>query len=360
MDATRARVAAQAMDRYVAKRDGWSVIALLIDVSMYVIGVMLSVAGHHFWIKCVGVAIASVATSTLFVLGHDAAHRSLFASRRANAIVGRLVFLPCLHNHTLWLFQHNYLHHQQTNVRGFNSYSPMSPKEFREASIWRRAIERTYRSPAGFGIYYLIERWGKHKLLPGRETPTSMRHAASFDAALLLAWVACLCVILFLAGVHEGYSHPAIAIVWGFVLPFLLWNQLIGLTVFVQHTHPRVYWLGQRNAKRGRASQTEATVDVRCPRWYDVLTHNVMVHPAHHVNPRIPWYRLKAAQRELDKILGEEIVIAHMSVRFILSLCRECQLYDYGTRQWLNFGGEPTHENDAIRLVESTTYWSCK
>src|SRR5438046_10571125 len=102
----------------------------------------------------------------LFILGHDASHRTLVANKALNAILARIVFLPCLHNYTLWVIQHNRLHHQSANVKGLNSYSPLSPDEFAAATVGRRLLERIYRSPAGFGFYYLVERWWADKFFP--------------------------------------------------------------------------------------------------------------------------------------------------------------------------------------------------
>jgi omega-6 fatty acid desaturase (delta-12 desaturase) len=346
MDTNRAKAAADAMARRTVQRDSWSVLALAADEAMYVAGVFLAVNSEVLWLKIVGVIVAGTATSTLFILGHDAAHRSLFKSRRVNAIVGRLVFFPCLHNHTLWLYQHNHLHHQHTNVRGLNSYSPMSHEEFRGASRWTRAAERIYRSPIGFGAYYLIERWFKHKFFATQKTPASMRRMAMFDLILLLTWTGALCCTLYWVGVQNGYRQPGMAILWGFVFPFLVWNQLMGLTAFVQHTNPRANWIGSGDAHRGRAEQIHVTVDVQFPIWYDILSHNIMIHPAHHVNPRIPWYRLRAAQRELEEIVGDDIVADKMSPKFLWRLWRECQLYDYDAHRWLTFDGQPMHELD--------------
>ena len=83
----------------------------------------------------------------------------------------------------------------------------------------------------------------------------------------------------------------------------------MGTTAFLQHTHPRVPWFRTYKQARATKSQAELTVLVQYPAWYDMLSHNIMQHQAHHVSARIPWFRLKSAQRRLTPMLGPDVVV---------------------------------------------------
>jgi len=344
MDIGREALVRKELSRFAESRTAGSLAAFAFDLALYAAGVAVAVLASDVWVKALGVIVAGTATSTLFVLGHDAAHRSLVAGNRLNAVLGRIAFLPCLHNHTLWIIQHNWLHHQSTNVRGINSFSPLSPAEFARLSPWRRGLERYYRSVAGFGAYYLVERWWRDKFFPRAATPAAKRGAAWLDFGLLVLWLALLSAGLVALDAHAGRSPPApaAAIAWGFALPFLVWNALMGMTAFLQHTNPRLPWFLTPADARASKSQAELAVYVRYPRWYDLLSHNIMQHPAHHVNPRIPWFRLAAAQRTIDALLGADAVTERMGPRYVLGLTRTCQLYDYERQQWLDFAGGAT------------------
>ena len=69
---------------------------------------------------------AGTAISSMFVLGHDAAHGVLTAKPALNRIYGRLAFLSSLHNYSLWVIAHNKMHHVEPNFKGRNSWSPLS------------------------------------------------------------------------------------------------------------------------------------------------------------------------------------------------------------------------------------------
>jgi omega-6 fatty acid desaturase (delta-12 desaturase) len=332
---------------FVVHNNVTSVAALLIDWAIYLSAVATAVLADTVWLKFVAAVIAGTAISMLFILGHDAAHKSLVSKRPLNAILGRIVFLPCLHNYTLWVIQHNRIHHQLTNVKGVNSYSPASLEEFKRMPLWRRVVERVYRSIPGFGMYYLVERWWRDKFFPREGISRKHRIPAWLDFALLCFWGAAFILCLYAVG--DIANSPISAVIWGFVIPFLIWNYLMGLTAFLQHTHPLVPWFRSREEARANRSQAELTILVQYPAWYDILSHNIMQHQAHHINPSIPWFRLKAAQRQLAGLLGANAVVESMGLKYIMRLTRTCQLYDYDHNAWISFAGHLTIASGLLR-----------
>jgi omega-6 fatty acid desaturase (delta-12 desaturase) len=166
------------------------------------------------------------------------------------------------------------------------------------------------------------------------------RIRAWLDFALLCSWGAGFIFCLYVVG--DAIGGPISAMIWGFVIPFLIWNYLMGLTAFLQHTHPLVPWFRSREEARANRSQAELTILVQYPAWYDILSHNIMQHQAHHINPSIPWFRLKAAQRQLAGLLGPNAIVERMGLKYLIRLTRTCQLYDYDHNAWLSFGGNST------------------
>ena len=285
--------------------------------------------------------LAGSAISSLFVIGHDAAHGAYTDGRRMNAIIGRIAFLPALHNYSLWQVQHNRLHHRLTNLRGFNSWSPMTKADYDRLPAWRRLRERLYRGPLGFAPYYLVERWWQDKFFPRRSGEG--RAAFWLDFALLLLFLAAFLTVLAGAGAVLG-TGALPAVLLGFVLPFLVWNTLMGATTYMQHTHPRVPWFEAIEDWRRHGRQDEDSVQLEVPRWYGLISHHIMDHPAHHVHPKIPLYRLAAAQRRLNELLGARAVRQRFSPAYLLSTLARCKLYDYRRHCWLDFAGRPTSD----------------
>lgn len=128
-------------------------------------------------------------------------------------------------------------------------------------------------------------------------------------------------------------------------VPFLAFSWLMGFATFQHHTHPRVVWYANEPEWSFFRSQVEGTVHIVFPRWIERLLHNIMEHTAHHVDTRVPLYRLENAQRAVEASFGEERVITERFTFVGMSRTfAACQLYDFDRHQWLTFDGTPTTE----------------
>ena len=333
------------LSAYIAPSDGLAWLAFALTLLVY--GAAAVIAGFtdwSLWLRVPASLIAGLAIPSLFVIGHDAVHGALTPNRWSNALLGRLSLLPALHNFSLWQVQHNKLHHRVPNLRGMNSWSPLSLDDYQALSPLGRARERLYRSALGFAPYYLIERWWHDKFFPRAHSALSRPAPAWRDFALLCAYL----------GIWLGalaWSGGALAIVLGFVVPFLIWNMMMGATTYLQHTDRRAPWFALFPTWQDEASEHDLTVHLVVPRWYGLISHHVMDHPAHHLQPKIPFYRLGAAQRRLNELLGEHALVERFSPAYLLATLRTCKLYDYEMRHWLDFAGNPTSESLLLPLA---------
>jgi omega-6 fatty acid desaturase (delta-12 desaturase) len=109
------------------------------------------------------------------------------------------------------------------------------------------------------------------------------------------------------------------------------------LFVYLHHTHPDVPFFDHRPEWSNTIGQVYCSVVWRCSRVSELLIHNIMIHVPHHVEPRIPFYRLKRAYRELHEEYGEymhEYRFRFSTVRMIFS---RCKLYDYESKTWYGY-----------------------
>jgi hypothetical protein len=73
---------------------------------------------------------------------------------------------------------------------------------------------------------------------------------------------------------------------------------------------------------------------------YCVEFGDEIAHTAPHVDINIPLLRLPEAQRELESRFSGKVLVQAWSWRGYVENCRQCQLYDYERRRWLNFDGK--------------------
>ena len=278
--------------------------------------------------------LVAIGISRMFIVGHDAAHGALTGSRLADSIVARIAFLPSLHPCSLWQVGHNRVHHSFTNLKGVDFvWIPFSPAEYRALPRWRRLAERCYRSAPGMGVYYMFEIWWKYLSVNGVRALGRARGIYWCDIALTAAFA----VLQSAAVCWLAPSARVQTIFLAVVLPFLVWNWVMGFVVYNHHTSESVRFFKKRSQWRFYEGQIKGTVHMVFPRPVGMILNQIMEHTAHHIDINIPLYRLAAAQRFIEQQLGDDLIIERWSLRSFLSTVRSCQLYDYDRHRWVSF-----------------------
>ena len=283
-------------------------------------------AGIEAW--CIGM---------LFIVAHDACHQSFTGSRRLNGIIGRIAMLPALHSFSLWDLGHNRIHHRYNNVRSFDfAWEPMSPADYARAAWPKRATYRFLRSPAGIAVYYMATIW-LPKIFLVRKSYYSrygaFRREYLWDALLVWSFLGFeVLAAALLASLWGG--DPLEAIMLAVVLPFLVWNVLISIVIYLHHTHPDVPWYASIEEWRVRQGAVLGTAHVKFPWLMAKLMLNIMEHNAHHFAPGVPLYNLEAMQARVHR---DAVVEWHWSPLRFLSVIRDCKLFDYETSTWARF-----------------------
>jgi omega-6 fatty acid desaturase (delta-12 desaturase) len=328
------------VERSVAMPVVWFVLDWLVLVASIVSLLFV----EAFWVKVFASLVAALWIARLFVIGHDACHGSYTPYKTLNKWIGRIAFLPSLTPYSLWELGHNLAHHGFTNLKGRDYvWTPFSPMEFEKLSWRRRTLERVYRSGVGQGVYYMIEMWWKKLYFPARKHVNTKRLSHTFDSLLVtifgVLWVGGLVV-------WGLYSHRSIwsLLIFGFGVPFFIWNCLMGFVIYVQHTHPRVAWYERRDEWSANAGYATTTVHVKLIRPLDGLIHYILEHGAHHVNMGVPLYRLKEAQARLTSTLDERLNSEVFTWRYYWNTVRRCKLYDFATHVWTDFDGRITSQ----------------
>jgi omega-6 fatty acid desaturase (delta-12 desaturase) len=310
-----------------SKSKGKAWLIFLADVALYALSTWGALTSHSGLIACLCGAFAGMAIAMLFVVGHDACHRSFTSSRALNGVIGRVAFLPSLTPFGAWEQEHNRAHHVYTNLKGRDPiWAPFSKAEFDALPGWRRALERCYRTPLGVGPYYAIEIWARLLILPRGHAPRLTDYAICYlygSALLAVGWA-------------FGWQALAAGVVW----PFLCWNWLMGWAIFDHHTHPDVPWFDNEREWRAAQAQSRCTVHLVLPRVLDALLHHIMQHTAHHLDVTIPLYNLRDAQRALEAAGPALVVYRWTPLTFIRHL-RICKLYHFENHQWIGFDGKP-------------------
>jgi omega-6 fatty acid desaturase (delta-12 desaturase) len=223
----------------------------------------------------------------VFIIQHDCGHGSYFASRRANHWLGACLGLVTLFPYNYWKKTHAVHHGTSGNLdrREFGDVRTLTVREYWALSPWRRFCYRCYRSMPlmlGVGPMYQIV----------------LKHRGPFD--LPLGWkrewrsviLNDLMLLIFWGGMGLLLGWQTLLLVH---LPVLLIGGAAGVWLFyVQHNFEHAYWSRQCewNAK---AAAVDGSSYYDLPRVLHWFTGNIGYHHIHHLEPRIPNYRLRAA-----------------------------------------------------------------
>jgi omega-6 fatty acid desaturase (delta-12 desaturase) len=252
----------------------------------------------------------------MFMIQHDCGHGSFFQWRLANDWIGRAIGVLTFTPYDYWKRNHAVHHATSGNLdrRGIGDILTLTVGEYLSKSWLGRLGYRVYRHPVvmfGFGPAYLF--FLQHRL-PFEQMRAGWR-----------PWLSAMATnagIVLFAGVAMWFIGvgPFLAV----HLPVVALAASIGVWLFyIQHQFEHVVW-----SRDGHWALPEAALlgsshyDLPAVlRWF---TANIGIHHVHHLNSRIPYYRLSQVMRDHPDLKGMGRLTLGQSLRSVrLSLWDE-------------------------------------
>ncbi len=250
-----------------------------------------------YWLTLLLAVPAAGFLVRLFLIQHDCGHGAFFRGRAVNDWVGRVLGVLTLTPYDYWKRNHAMHHATSSNLdrRGIGDIDTLTVTEYRARSLAGRIFYRVYRNALvmfGIGAAYLFllqHRLPFHQMRDGWR-PWVSTMATNAAIALVVA------AMIWLVG-----TGPFLAV----HMPIMLLAASMGVWLFyVQHQFEDVVW-----TRDGAWVQQEAALAGSS--YYDLpgvlrwFTANIGIHHVHHLNSRIPYYRLPQVLRdhpELKKV----------------------------------------------------------
>jgi fatty acid desaturase len=217
------------------------------------------------WVPVQGVMIAF-----LFMVAHEATHKTLLTAEGANDALGRfagfMILLPFQ-----WFRWFHMAHHRHTN-------DPANDPELDGAD--KPATRAAWAWHVSGLPYWIAEARVLWRLARGdagdRFVPTNARPRVVAEARWMLA----------------GYVLVAVSLIW---TPVLFWVWL--LPVMIGQVALRVFLLSEHADCPHVADMFENTRTTLTTRALRAITLNASYHIEHHMAPQVPWYRLPDLHR---------------------------------------------------------------
>lgn len=236
--------------------------------------------------------MAGLTIVRLFVLYHDHQHGAILkGSKVADAIM--LAFgLAILNPPSVWKRSHD--HHHGNNCKNFGpnvgSYPLMTVDAFAKASVWQRFRYAAARHPLTMIFGYVTIFLFGMCVLPFAANPK--RHV---DAALSIACHSGLLLWLASGRIDDLWLAG--------IIPCTISSAVGAYLFFAQHNFP-----GAR-LRPGREwdyifAALHSSSYIRMGRLMRWFTGNIGYHHVHHLNPKIPFYRLPEAVAAIAELQG--------------------------------------------------------
>ena len=302
------------------------------DLVIYALTISMVFFSDSIWIKLLGGFLGGLAVSMMFVWAHDAAHGALFKSKRVAEWLGTFFMLPSLNMYRMWSFGHNRVHHSFTSFKGMDYvWIPLTPQEYQGQKWYQKVFYRIKRFPLTCASHYLYDIWfnGMLRYNPGKDKAEKSYYRK--NKILTLVYFIAFATIAYL------FAGGVAGVMCAVIMPFIIFNYVIALFVYLHHTHPDVPFFDERSQWNHAVGGLCCSTVIRCSKLAEMFTHNIMVHVPHHVDLRVPFYQLKNAYADLKSNYGEHIFEYRFKWNTIFSIFKQCKLYDYKTKTWYNF-----------------------
>ncbi|GHM99212.1 fatty acid desaturase [Cytophagales bacterium WSM2-2] len=227
----------------------------------------------------------------LFVIYHDYEHRAILQNSGLAHGIMVLVGIYMLAPETIWRrsHEHHHNHNSKLTLSGIGSYPTICKNRFMRLSRNQQRLYLINRHPLTilFGYFTLFIYWLNLKSF--FESPK--KHVDSLFALILH----------FTVGSFIAWNFGAGIFFLSWFLPFFTSYSIGAYLFYSQHNFPQVQFRENHDWAYDLAAITSTSRMKMNPvmHWF---TGNIGYHHVHHLNSRIPFYRLREAMESMPEL----------------------------------------------------------
>lgn len=269
-------------------RSWWYVLS---TASLWIGSLAASLTLPYLPLRILASVLTGLLTLRLFVIYHDHQHRTILVGSRVAEVLMRVFGIWVMSPSVVWRSSHDYHHKHNSKLRGshIGSFPIMTAEAFREADASTRFWYLFQRHPLTILFGYVFIFLFGMCVRPWMQNP--VKHWECLVAPLLHVGVGVLLVMF------GGWE----ALLLGQTLPSLLAYAMGSYLFYVQHNFPGVAFRDNAHWTY-EAAALESSSYLRSSRLMAWFTANIGYHHIHHLNPKIPFYRLPEVMRAIPEL----------------------------------------------------------
>lgn len=264
----------------------------------------------HLTGKIVCSVLAGLFILRLFVIYHDQQHQAILPGSHPIEVLMRIFGILVLSPSSIWQSSHNHHHAHNSKLRGshIGSFPIMTKAQYLTSSTAKRFGYLFMRHPLTILFGYPIVFLYGMCLSPFFNNPRE-----HYDC--LIAFVVHVGIAVMLT---SCFGWPAVVIVQ--VIPHFIASAIGTYLFYAQHNFPGVTF----NDKAGwtyEKAALDSSSYIKTGRLWAWFTANIGYHHIHHLNARIPFYRLPEVFAKIPELNTPKITSLHPR-----DICRCLQL----------------------------------
>lgn len=242
-------------------------------------------------IRLAASAVTGLLYVRLFVIYHDFRHRAILLNSPVASFLMGIVGWYVLAPEQIWTRSHEHHHNNNSKltISGIGSYPTVSKERFLKLTRSQRTLYLVNRHPLTIilGYFTLFIYWLNLKSFI--ESPR--RHVDSFLALVFHVGMA--------AGLWYFLGFETYFLTW--FLPIFIMAGMGAYLFYCQHNFPGAKFRENHDWTYANAALSSTSYMVMSPvmHWF---TGNIGYHHVHHINSRIPFYRLKEAMESMPEL----------------------------------------------------------
>lgn len=262
----------------------WSTLGLIVGL------IAVTVSAAPLAIRVVASVVAGLGCVRMFIIYHDFQHGAILRDSRLGGALMGLYGLFVLNPPSVWVESHD--HHHRNNSQSFGtnvgSFPIMTTDAYASATTSERLAYAVSRHPLTIGFGYLTVFLWRMSLQPFLMNPR--RH-----------WDGGLAVLLHCGVLYFMATQGVEVLLLGMILPLFVASALGAYFFYAQHNYPAAKLKDQADWSHVDAALHASSFMVMGPvmNWF---TGNIGYHHVHHLNARIPFYRLPEAMAALEEL----------------------------------------------------------
>lgn len=276
-----------------AARARWNVVSTLAALAA---AVALAAAAPWWPLRVVGGLVEGLVLMRSFILYHDYMHGALLTGSPLARVLFHVQGVLLLTPARIWCDTHNHHHANTARIAAPSdgTFITWTVEDWRKASGWQR-------------LAYVVE-----------------RHPVTMLFGYVMAFLVSLCLVPFLRNPRRYWTsglalfvHVALSVaVWrlfgpgiyltAFLLPLFVGYALGTYLFYSQHNFEHIALLPEKQWTHADAA-LEASSYLACGPVMAWFLGNIGYHHVHHLNPRIPFYRLPEAMAAIPELQAPHV-----------------------------------------------------